>query len=226
MHQPQPVPAERHSLMRLIFAGRSRLQKLTIFRCETWKQRQTWSSGFMAGLGERGEPGERVIWFILRLPMHTITITTFIAAPPERCFDLSRSIDAHIQSTSETNERAVGERTTGLLELGEEVTWEARHFGVTQRLTSKITAFDRPRYFQDRMQRGAFRSMEHDHYFEAHPGGTRMLDVVRFSAPLWALGWVAERLVLRRYLTTFLTTRANVLKQIAESERWREFVPQ
>ena len=37
---------------------------------------------------------------------------------------------------------AVGGRTSGLIGLGEEVTWRARHFGVTQHLTSKITAFD------------------------------------------------------------------------------------
>ena len=39
--------------------------------------------------------------------MPVIDISTVIAAPIERCFDLSRSIDLHLESMSHTNERAV-----------------------------------------------------------------------------------------------------------------------
>src|SRR5690349_4793455 len=103
--------------------------------------------------------------------MYTIRIATPIAAPPERCFDLARSVDAHLESAKSTGERVVAGRTSGLLELGEEITWEARHLGVRQRLTSRITAFDRPSYFQDRMVRGIFKSFEHDHHFQPQPDG-------------------------------------------------------
>lgn len=158
--------------------------------------------------------------------MTTIRVTTTIAAPIGRCFDLARSVEAHVASAAATGERVVAGRASGLFELGDEVTWEARHLGVRQRLSGRITAFDRPRFFQDRMTRGAFRSLEHDHLFESQgDGATRMTDVLRFVAPFGPLGWVAERLVLARHLRQFLERRNAVLKRLAESDEWREFLP-
>lgn len=136
-------------------------------------------------------------------------------APVERCFDAARDLDLHLKSMAHTNERAVAGRTSGLIELGEEVTWRARHFGITQHFTSKITAFDRPRYFQDTMQRGAFQSFVHDHFFACENGITTMTDVLTFSAPLGPLGRIAETLVLRRYLERLLTSRATVISEWA-----------
>ena len=149
--------------------------------------------------------------------MHTIQIVTWIAAPPERCFDAARDLDLHQRSMAHTGERAIAGRTSGLIEMGEDVTWRARHFLVTQHFTSRITAFDRPRHFQDSMQRGAFRSFVHDHTFEERGGGTAMTDVLAFAAPLGILGRIAEVLVLRRYLTRLLEARANVIKEAAEA---------
>jgi ligand-binding SRPBCC domain-containing protein len=149
--------------------------------------------------------------------MAIIRIETDIAAPPAVCFDLARNVDAHVASTSATGERAVAGVTTGLLNLGDEVTWRARHFGFTQELTSRITAFDRPNYFRDEMVRGVFARLVHDHRFETIPAGTRMVDVFDFNAPLGLLGVLAERLFLTAYLTRFLQTRAQMLKRLAES---------
>ena len=149
--------------------------------------------------------------------MQTIQIVTWIAAPPERCFDASRDLDLHQKSMAHTGERAVAGRTSGLIEMGEEVTWRARHFLITQHFTSRITAFERPRHFQDSMQRGAFRSFVHDHTFEARGGGTAMTDVLAFAAPLGILGRMAEVLVLRRYLTRLLESRAKIIKEAVEA---------
>ena len=149
--------------------------------------------------------------------MHLIRVVTHIAAPAERCFDLARDIDAHLVSTTETGERVVAGRTSGLMEFGDTVTFEARHLGVRQRLTSRITAFDRPRYFRDRMVRDAFQSFEHDHFFETLPDGrTRMTDVLRFRVPFGVLGWPAGRWIVGPYLGQFLVRRAGVLKTLAE----------
>lgn len=149
--------------------------------------------------------------------MQTISVETWIEAPPERCFDFARDLDLHVTSMAHTNERAVGGRTSGLIELDEEVTWRARHFGVTQHLTSKITAFDRPRYFQDTMQRGAFKSFVHDHFFTVERDGTLMRDVLVFAAPLGFLGLIAEKLVLRAYLERLLAARGETIKDAAET---------
>src|SRR5438552_4191451 len=97
-------------------------------------------------------------------------IVTEIAAPIQVCFDLARDIDFHTRSLEGTGERAVCGRTTGLIGLGESVTWEARHLGVRQRLTAEVTMFDCPRYFRDVMTAGAFHSFTHDHWFEARGG--------------------------------------------------------
>jgi len=145
-----------------------------------------------------------------------IIIETTIRAPIARCFDAARDLDLHVRSLAHTNETAVAGRTSGLIGLGEEVTWRARHFGIRQHFTSKITAFDFPRYFQDTMQRGAFHSFVHDHYFEERDGITTMKDVLDFSAPLGILGCIAETLVLRRYLERMLTQRAAVIRDAVE----------
>lgn len=153
--------------------------------------------------------------------VQTVTIELWIDAPIERCFDAARDLDLHVNSMQHTNERAVAGRMSGLIELDEEVTWRGRHFGVTQHFTSRITAFDRPRHFRDEMQRGAFRSFVHDHYFVAENGGTKMTDVLVFAAPLGILGLLAERLFLRRYLERLLTARAEAIRSAISSERSR-----
>lgn len=141
--------------------------------------------------------------------MATIELVTLILAPRERCFDLARSIDLHVASTAGTGERAVGDRTSGLLSLGQEVTWSARHFGVRQRFTSRITAFDPPQHFRDSMVEGAFRRFDHDHFFVEQEGATAMRDVFNFESPLGPLGRTADALVLTRYLRRFLIERTR-----------------
>jgi ligand-binding SRPBCC domain-containing protein len=150
-----------------------------------------------------------------------IELSLFVAAPPDRCFDLGRSVDAHVRSTAATGEQAVGGKTSGLLALGDEVTWRARHFGVRQHLTSRITAFDRPRHFRDSLVRGAFARFDHDHYFAPEDGGTRMRDVLDYRAPLGPIGWLAERVFLTAYMRRFLLARLRELKRLAESDELR-----
>ena len=156
--------------------------------------------------------------------MPTIQVSTDIRAPLERCFDLARSVDAHVESATDTGERAVAGVTTGLLGPGDEVTWQARHLGVTQTLASRITAFDPPHRFQDSMLRGPFAHFVHDHLFVASSGGTRMDDVIDYAAPGGPLGRLAEMLFLTDYLTRFIRRRAQVLKRLAESDDWRRFI--
>lgn len=157
--------------------------------------------------------------------------TTLIDAPLQRTFDLARSIDVHLLGNKHFGEQATAGTRTGLISLGESVTWQARHYGVRQRLTSAITAWRPPFYFQDTMLQGAFRSMQHDHYFLALPvrdgdePKTEMRDVFRFTAPLGPLGLLAERLSLRRYMQALLHERNIVIQQVAADGRWQELVP-
>ncbi|MBS1705133.1 MAG: SRPBCC family protein [Armatimonadetes bacterium] len=149
--------------------------------------------------------------------MARIEIVTWIDAPIEICFDLARSIDFHMKSTSRTGETAVAGRTSGLIEYGESVTWRARHLGIWQTLTSKITEFDEPRFFVDEQMTGAFKKFRHEHNFEAMDGKTRMVDTFDFESPLGPLGKLAEFLFLTRYMESFLRNRCNLIKLEAES---------
>lgn len=153
-----------------------------------------------------------------------IELETEIEAPVERVFDLARSIDAHCSSTGASGERAVAGRTSGLIESGETVTWEARHFGVRQKLTVRVTGMDRPRMFADEMTKGAFASMRHVHHFREVENRTIMRDEFHFMAPLGILGRIAEQCFLIRYMKGFLVERNRVLKEMAESDEWRRFL--
>ena len=157
--------------------------------------------------------------------MPLIELTTRIHAPLERVFDLARSIDAHMVSAEGTNERAIAGRTTGLIEAGESVTWEAKHLGITQQFTVEITAMERPVFFEDRMARGAFASMRHAHHFKQEGEGTLMIDEFHFTAPMGLFGRIAERLFLTRYMKKFLLQRNLVLKNLAQSEKWKQYLP-
>jgi len=148
--------------------------------------------------------------------MPVIRLTTFINAPIETVFDLARSIELHQVSTKHTNEKVVGGRMSGLIELHESVTWEARHFGVVQRLTSKVTAFDQPRYFVDEMIKGTFHSFKHEHLFEENGIGTLMTDVFTYKSPLAILGRLADVLFLRTYMERLLVQRNKIVKEHAE----------
>jgi ligand-binding SRPBCC domain-containing protein len=152
-----------------------------------------------------------------------IELTTAIAAPIERCFHLSRSIDLELAST-EGQQQAIAGVTSGLIGLGQEVTWSGRHFGFVFSHTSRITAYEFPRYFQDSMLRGAFASYCHDHYFETSSGGTLIKDFVKFAAPYGFLGQLAERWALERHMRRLLDCRNLYIKRAAESELHRKHV--
>ena len=155
--------------------------------------------------------------------MTRLELTTHIQAPRERCFDLARSVELHTGSAVSTRETAVAGRTSGLLELGDEVTWRGKHVGVWQTLTSRITAYDRPAWFRDSMVRGALARLDHDHRFrDDGRGGTMMDDVFEFAAPYGPLGLLVERLLLAGYFRRFLSARNLYLKAIAESDAWRD----
>jgi ligand-binding SRPBCC domain-containing protein len=156
--------------------------------------------------------------------MPVIHLATFIAAPVERVFDLARSIDLHTASAASTGERAVAGVTSVLIGPDDEVTWRARHFGIWQSLTVRITAFDRPTHFADTMLRGTFRHMEHHHYFDPAADGTAMRDVFTYESPLGVLGRMADLLFLERYMRSFLIERHRVIKSTAESDAWNHYI--
>jgi ligand-binding SRPBCC domain-containing protein len=150
--------------------------------------------------------------------MPSFRLETVIAAPVAACFDLSLSVDAHTASMGPSGERAVAGVTFGELGPGDTVTWRARHFGVPFRMTSAITAYERPERFVDEQQQGPFASWWHEHRFTpTDAGSTLMVDLVRFRSPLGPLGRVADAVVLGRYMPHLLRQRNTWLKQALEA---------
>ena len=156
--------------------------------------------------------------------MSKITLETKINAPIQICYDLSLSVDLHQLSTAKTGEHIVSGIKEGVMKLGECVTWRAKHFGIWQELTSKITEAQPPNYFVDEMQKGIFKSLRHEHHFIEENQITIMKDVFMFESPLGVLGKIVNRIILERYLTSFLQERNFVIKQVAESGKWRDIL--
>lgn len=156
--------------------------------------------------------------------MPRIELKTKIKAEKEIVFDLSRSIDLHKISTEHTNEKAVDGKTSGLISEGEWVTWRAKHFGVYQNMTSKITEFYRPDFFADEMVKGAFKSFRHEHHFKEFNGGTLMTDYFDYKSPFGFLGNLADKLFLKKYMKDLLEKRNQTIKEFAESKRWKEVI--
>jgi len=153
--------------------------------------------------------------------MPTIELETEIKSDINTCFDLSRSIDLHKISTAKTNEEAIEGRTSGLISLNEFVTWRATHFGIKQKLTSKITVFNPPVHFRDEQLRGVFKFIIHDHYFEVLGDRVKMKDVFLFQSPFGFIGRLIDKVILVSYLTNILKERNAIIKEFAETTKWK-----
>ena len=156
--------------------------------------------------------------------MPVIHLTTFIAAPIERVFDLSRSIDLHKHSMTKYKEEPVGSVINGLVKQGDEITWRAHHLFKTRILKTSITSFDRPNSFTDEQVSGDFTLMKHQHFFKPIDNGTIMIDIFEFQSPFGFAGSVLNKLYLTKYMRVLLEQRNKQIKEIAESNRWKNYI--
>ena len=153
--------------------------------------------------------------------MSVIHLTTIIKAPVERVFDLSRSVNLQKISTASTGEKAIAGITSGLMNQNETVTWEAKHLFKIRRFTSKISNMVRPVNFTDEMTSGDFKSFKHEHHFKPIDNGTIMIDIVEFETPYALVGKIFNQLYLKNYLQKFLLNRNEVIKEYAETQKWK-----
>jgi len=151
--------------------------------------------------------------------MTRIETSIELDVPIATAFDAERNISLHASTQKDRGERAVSGVTHGLIELGEEVEWEAIHFGVRQRLRVRITHMDKPKYFRDEMVFGAFKSFAHEHHFrEAGLGKTLKTDILTLSAPFGVFGQITEKLFLAVYMRRFLEKKNLELKKLIEEK--------
>jgi len=148
--------------------------------------------------------------------MATIILKTSINAPIERCFDLARSIDLHVQSMKSSGEKAIAGKKSGLIGLNESVTWRARHFGILFEMTNKISTMEYPTLFVDEMVKGPFKILHHQHQFKIIDSQTEMTDIFEFQAPFGLLGRLVEKIFLKNYMLKLIEKRNKVIKFQAE----------
>jgi ligand-binding SRPBCC domain-containing protein len=156
--------------------------------------------------------------------MSIIYLQTNIKAPIAICFDLSRSVELHILSTEHTKEKAVAGKVSGLFNIEDTVTWRARHFGIYQKLTVRITGCIYPCYFEDQTVSGTFKSFTHKHYFKVLNGSTLMEDMFEYEVPYGIVGKVFNKIILYNYMKQLLLTRNKMIKQVAESGDWQNII--
>ena len=158
--------------------------------------------------------------------MAEIKIITLIKNKPRIVFDLSRSIDLHKLSTAKTREEAIAGVTTGLIGLNETVTWQAFHLFKQRRFTSKITEYNFPFSFTDQMQEGDLKYFSHKHLFVENKDGTLMEDTIQLEAPFGLLGKIVMSVFLKNYFKRFLIERNNLIKEFAETDKWKLILQQ
>jgi ligand-binding SRPBCC domain-containing protein len=150
--------------------------------------------------------------------MSSIELITLIDAPVETCFHLSLSIDLELKAAKAHQIRTVSGVTSGMIGAGQRVGWKTKQFGITVSHVSEITGFQQPLFFQDSMVNGIFKSFQHDHFFQSLAvNKTEMRDSLRFSMPIWLMGAVSERLIMRPRLIRLLQLRNNLIKDTAEA---------
>jgi ligand-binding SRPBCC domain-containing protein len=145
-----------------------------------------------------------------------------IRAPIGRCFLLATNIE--IVGTV-LGMKPVQGRTSGIVGLGDTIRWQGWKFGLPAFHESLIDVFDPPHFFRDRMIAGRFATFSHDHNFrDCGDGTTLMSDELRFTMPFGAFGELAGQRILVPHIRELVQERFAMLKQIAESEEWREYL--
>jgi ligand-binding SRPBCC domain-containing protein len=155
------------------------------------------------------------------IPMPTIHLTTFIAAPIERVFDLSRNLSIYKVLMKDRKEIFSSGAASNLVSNGETITIQAKHLGKTRLMTTRVTDLQKPSSFVQEQVKGDLTHFKHLHHFKPVDNGTILIDMVDFEGPRDMIGKLMGKLYLKNYLEIFLQKRNALIQQYAESERWR-----
>lgn len=156
--------------------------------------------------------------------MPTIHLTTFIAAPAQVVFDLSRHIGVHKESMTNYKEDAVAGTRFGLIEKSETVTWRAMHLFKNRLMRVKITEMKKPEMFTTEQLQGDFKMMRHEHHMKPCDNGTILIDLFHFESPYGIMGQVLNNFYLTRYIRRLLEQRNKTIKEFAEGNRWKKLL--
>ncbi len=158
------------------------------------------------------------------LPMPVIHLTTVVHAPVDRVFDLSRNIALLRKSVQSSGETIVTGKTSGLLQAGEEITWQAKRLGCAWMVRLKTARMELHSFFEERMLQGDFALLKYQHYFKAITNGTVMIDLFEYEQRENSWGKSLKQLLLTKYWRRVLENRNTLIKSVAESDKWMHFL--
>jgi ligand-binding SRPBCC domain-containing protein len=153
--------------------------------------------------------------------MPKIHLTHFIQAPIERVFDLNRSLAVRKKGLHQKNAQVLSSSSKGLVDAGETITLRAKHLGKTREMTARITAFKHPHQFVEEQVKGDLKSYRHEYHCKPTENGTILIDILEFEGPRDLLGSWAAPFFLKSFFTTMLNRKNDLVRQYAESDKWR-----
>lgn len=151
--------------------------------------------------------------------MTTFKLKTKIYAPIRTVFNNCRNIDLHTKSANKSDEKAIAGRTSGLIEKGETVTWQGKHFGFYIKHQSIISEMEFPNYFIDKQLKGKFKKFKHTHTFIKENNAILMIDELVYEVPFGIIGKLFDKLLLKNHLTQFIIERNNFIKSTSENQQ-------
>ena len=153
--------------------------------------------------------------------MNNIHVTTFILAPPDRVFDLSRNTSIYKAVLKDRKESFSSGAGASLIASGETITFNARHLGKTRMMTARLIEMERPKCFAEEQVKGDLKSFRLESHFKEVENGTILINILHFEGPRDFLGSLIAKFYLKSYLEKFLLKRNAVIKQYAESDKWK-----
>jgi ligand-binding SRPBCC domain-containing protein len=158
--------------------------------------------------------------------VQTLERSVEIDVPLETAFAFFTDIRNHKRLSPSHSQEELVDPGDIPLKLGTTVRLRGKYGGIRWPLASRITAFAPPGQphadrasFRDEQIHGPFGVWQHDHLLQTLPtGGVRLTDRVQYSAPLWPLGLLVERVWLRGVITDLIQHLQDTAKHILETE--------
>lgn len=153
--------------------------------------------------------------------MYSIHLTTFIKAPVKLVFDLSRNATVFKKALEGRNETLTANASGILLNVSDTITLSAKHLGKTRTMTLRVTEMNEPEKFVEEQVKGDLKSFRHEHHFKEVENGSLLIDMIYMEEPRDAVGGLMGKLFMKGYFEKILNKRNALIKQYAESDKWR-----
>ena len=153
--------------------------------------------------------------------MSALHVTNFIAAPADIVFDLSRHILLQKKAMEKIGAQQVRGVSSGLRSLDDAVMWGLSVLKKTFVFTLSISDYRPNEQITEEISKSALESFRHVRHIKAIKNGTLVIDEITYTLPeKWWASWV-DRFFLRKKINDLLVAKNKILKEYAESNKWR-----